>query len=99
MVSFLTAHIIQTNYVGVITYQNKESGKWGWEAGRFEVGNYRPLLHYNSVYDSKGEAMAAGVDRVISIRRIDLEERAKLMSGTERVNDLKNVAGTTRPVK
>jgi hypothetical protein len=78
MVCLLTVLEIQGNETSAHPYQDKNSGKWGYDIV-FSNRNHPPLVTVEAVYDSEKTAQTEGTNIINIIKNIDLSpEKGKL---------------------
>ncbi|MCD4771090.1 hypothetical protein K8R30_01590 [archaeon] len=75
--SLLSALQIQGNETLVDTYQDKESGKYGYAIIHNEDKYCRPIVSCNPAYDSREDALKAGTELMGQVKKLDLSPQGK----------------------
>jgi len=80
--SLLSALQIQGNETLVDTYQDKESGKYGYAITYNEDRHCRPIVSCNPAYNSRENALTAGTELMEQVKELDLSPQRKSLVDT-----------------
>ena len=94
---------IQANETLVDSYENKESGKYGYVITHNEERYCRPIVSCNPVYDSKDNALIAGTELMETIKGMDLDPVRKSLvdavGGTETAKTIESIVKGSKSVE